>query len=165
MDSSSKRPTVSASTKRPERCSRPRDARWPCRSGFRWTTGRSTCTQGGASNTTARVGRSLGRDAATGRGALICLDRIAHQRGWTREKIRIAVEGYGNAGSWFAQIAHSMGYKVVAVSDSKGAIINPEGLIPHEVLGHKHRTGSVIGYKYADDIDGPDLMGVECDVL
>ncbi|MDP9330193.1 MAG: Glu/Leu/Phe/Val dehydrogenase [Actinomycetota bacterium] len=111
------------------------------------------------------LGGSLGRDAATGRGALVCLDRIAHQRGWTREKIRVAVEGYGNAGSWFAQLAHSMGYKVVAVSDSKGAILNPEGLIPHEVLGHKHRTGSVIGYKYADDIDGPDLMAVDCDVL
>src|SRR5437867_1275709 len=48
------------------------------------------------------LGGSLGRDAATGRGALFALDRIAQLRGWTREKIRIAVEGYGNAGSWFA---------------------------------------------------------------
>ena len=111
------------------------------------------------------LGGSLGRDAATGRGALVCLDRIAHQRGWTREKIRVAVEGYGNAGSWFAQLAHSMGYKIVAVSDSKGAIINPEGLIPHEVLGHKHRTGSVLGYKYGEDLPGEDLIAVDCDVL
>jgi glutamate dehydrogenase (NAD(P)+) len=111
------------------------------------------------------LGGSLGRDAATGRGALYCLDRVAHHRGWTREKIRIAIEGYGNAGSWLAVLAHSMGYKVVAVSDTKGAIYNNEGLIPHEVREHKRRSGSVVGYKYADTIDGADLIGVDCDVL
>jgi glutamate dehydrogenase (NAD(P)+) len=111
------------------------------------------------------LGGSLGRDAATGRGALFCLDRVAHHRGWTREKIRIAVEGYGNAGSWLAVLAHSMGYKVVAVSDTKGAIVNHEGLIPYEVREHKRRTGSVVGYKYADTIDRDDLVTVDCDVL
>src|SRR3989475_3033308 len=76
------------------------------------------------------LGGSLGRDAATGRGALFCLDRIAELRRWTREKIRIAVEGYGNAGSWFAILARQLGYEIVAVSDSKGGIYNPEGLPP-----------------------------------
>jgi glutamate dehydrogenase (NAD(P)+) len=111
------------------------------------------------------LGGSLGRDAATGRGALYCLDRVAHHRGWTREKIRIAVEGYGNAGSWLAVLAHSMGYKVVALSDSQGAIVNHEGLIPYEVREHKRRSGSVVSYKYADTIDRDALMAVDCDVL
>jgi glutamate dehydrogenase/leucine dehydrogenase len=111
------------------------------------------------------LGGSLGRDAATGRGALFCLDRIAHHRGWTREKIRIAVEGYGNAGSWFAILAHHMGYQVVAMSDSKGAIVNPEGIPPRVLLDHKRETGSVVGFKHADTIDGPDIIGVDCDVL
>jgi glutamate dehydrogenase/leucine dehydrogenase len=111
------------------------------------------------------LGGSHGRDAATGRGALVALDRIARSRRWTREQIRIAVEGYGNAGSWFAQLAHQMGYRVVAVSDSKGAIVNHEGLLPRDVLEHKQRTGSVVGHKHADTIDGEDLMGVECEVL
>jgi len=83
------------------------------------------------------LGGSLGRDAATGRGALFCLDRIAHHRGWTREKIRIAVEGFGNAGSWFAILARQLGYEIVAVSDSRGAIFNPEGIPPRAVLEHK----------------------------
>jgi glutamate dehydrogenase (NAD(P)+) len=108
---------------------------------------------------------SLGRDAATGRGALFCLDRIAHAHGWTREKIRLAVEGYGNAGSWFAILAFQMGYRIVAVSDSKGAIANAEGLDPRSVLDHKRRTGSVIDFKAADTIDGGDIMGVDCEVL
>jgi glutamate dehydrogenase (NAD(P)+) len=111
------------------------------------------------------LGGSLGRDAATGRGALFCLDRIAWHRGWTREKIRIAVEGYGNAGSWFAILAHQMGYRVVAVSDSKGAIVNQEGLYPADVLEHKRETGSVIDFKYGDTISGDELLGVDCEVF
>jgi YD repeat-containing protein len=111
------------------------------------------------------VGGSLGRDAATGRGALFALDRIAHAHGWTREKIRIAVEGYGNAGSWFSVLAFQLGYRVVAVSDSKGAIYNPEGLDPRSVLDHKRASGSVVDFKAGDTIDGPDIMGVDCEVL
>jgi glutamate dehydrogenase (NAD(P)+) len=111
------------------------------------------------------LGGSLGRDAATGRGALFALDRIVRSRRWTREQIRVAVEGYGNAGSWFAQLAHQMGYRIVAVSDSKGAVVNPEGLLPHDVLEHKQATGSVVGHKHADTIEGEDLIAVDCDVL
>jgi glutamate dehydrogenase (NAD(P)+) len=111
------------------------------------------------------LGGSLGRDAATGRGALFALDRIARSRRWTREHIRVAVEGYGNAGAWFAQLAHQLGYRVVAVSDSRGGIVNPEGLVPHDVLEHKRETGSVVDFKHADVIDGEDLIAVECEVL
>jgi glutamate dehydrogenase (NAD(P)+) len=111
------------------------------------------------------LGGSLGRDAATGRGALVALDRIARSRRWTREQIRVAVEGFGNAGSWFAQLAHQSGYRIVAVSDSKGAIVNPEGLVPRDVLTHKQETGSVTGFKHADTVGGDDLIGIECEVL
>jgi glutamate dehydrogenase (NAD(P)+) len=111
------------------------------------------------------LGGSLGRDAATGRGALVALDRIARSRRWTREHIRVAVEGFGNAGSWFAELAHRSGYRIVAVSDSRAAIANPEGLIPHDVLAHKQETGSVGGFKHADTIEGEDLIGIECEVL
>ncbi|MGH2672763.1 MAG: Glu/Leu/Phe/Val family dehydrogenase [Actinomycetota bacterium] len=111
------------------------------------------------------LGGSLGREQATGRGGLICLDRIAHHRGWTRDKIAIAVEGYGNAASWFAILATQLGYRIVAVSDSRGAIHNPEGLDPRAVLAHKKGTGSVAGFKHADEIASEDLIGVACEVL
>lgn len=111
------------------------------------------------------LGGSLGREQATGRGGLICLDRIAHHRGWTRDKIAIAVEGYGNAASWFAILATRLGYRIVAVSDSRGAIHNPEGLDPRAVLAHKKGTGSVAGFKHADEIAREDLIGVACEVL
>jgi glutamate dehydrogenase (NAD(P)+) len=112
-----------------------------------------------------QMGGSYGRDAATGRGALICLDRIAQRRGWTRDKIRIAVEGYGNAGSWFAQLADELGYRVVAVSDSRGTVWNPEGLRPRDILEHKRQTGSVVGAKQADTLDRADLLELDCDAL
>lgn len=111
------------------------------------------------------LGGSLGREQATGRGALFCLDRIAHHRGWTRDKIRIAVEGYGNAASWFSILATQAGYRIIAASDSRGAIHNPEGLDPRAVLGHKRATGSVVGFKHGDDIEGEELIGVDCEVL
>jgi glutamate dehydrogenase/leucine dehydrogenase len=111
------------------------------------------------------LGGSLGREQATGRGGLICLDRIAHHRGWSRDRIGIAVEGYGNAASWFSILATQLGYRIVAVSDSRGAIHNPEGLDPRAVLEHKRESGSVVGFKHADDLAGEDLIGVACEVL
>ena len=111
------------------------------------------------------LGGSLGRDSATGRGALICLDHIVRARQWRREDTTIAIEGYGNAGSWLAILANELGYPIVAVSDSKGAIANPEGLHPEKVLAHKHETGSVIGYENAETIDGADVFGIDCTVF
>jgi glutamate dehydrogenase/leucine dehydrogenase len=111
------------------------------------------------------LGGSLGRDSATGRGALICLDQIVKARGWRREDTTIAIEGYGNAGSWLAVLAGELGYPIVAVSDSKGAVVNPEGLHPEKVLAHKHETGSVVGFEGAETIEGADLFGVDCTVF
>jgi glutamate dehydrogenase/leucine dehydrogenase len=53
----------------------------------------------------------------------------------------------------------------VAVSDSRGAVVNGEGLFPHDVLRHKQQTGSVTGFKHGDTIEGDDLIGAECEVL
>jgi glutamate dehydrogenase/leucine dehydrogenase len=58
-----------------------------------------------------------------------------------------------------------MGYRVVAASDSRGAVVNPEGLLPHDLLDHKLETGSVTGFKHADTIDREDLIAVDCEVL
>jgi glutamate dehydrogenase (NAD(P)+) len=111
------------------------------------------------------LGGSLGREAATGRGALICMERIAKARGWKREETSLAIEGYGNAGSWLAILASEQGYPIVALSDSKGAIHNPNGLHPEKVLAHKQETGSVIGFEGADTMSSDELFDVECRVF
>ena len=111
------------------------------------------------------VGGSLGRDAATGRGSAICLDRLTKARGWQRSDVPVAIQGFGNAGSWLAVILHEMGYPIIAVSDSKGGILNERGLNPKVVLAHKKETGSVIEFPGAETIAGADIVGIDCSVL
>jgi glutamate dehydrogenase (NAD(P)+) len=111
------------------------------------------------------MGGSLGRDAATGRGALICLDAVVRSKGWLREETPLAIEGFGNAGSWLAILAAELGYPIVALSDSKGAIHAPGGLHPEKVLAHKHETGSVIGFEGTDTLASDDVFGVPCKVF
>ena len=111
------------------------------------------------------VGGSLGRDAATGRGAAISLDHLAQSRRWTREETSVAIQGFGNAGSWLGIILEEMGYPVIAVSDSKGAIVRDHGLPMGEVLAHKRQTGSVIGFTGAETTGGQEILGLGCPVL
>src|SRR6266702_3243205 len=111
------------------------------------------------------MGGSLGRDSATGRGAAICLDAVVRSRGWVREETPLSIEGYGNAGSWLAVLAGELGYPIVAVSDSKAAIHDPNGLHPEKVLAHKHETGSVAGFEGAETLEGDDLFHIPCRVF
>jgi glutamate dehydrogenase/leucine dehydrogenase len=111
------------------------------------------------------LGGSLGRDAATGRGAAICLERLVKARGWRREETPVAVQGYGNAGSWLARILDDLDYPIVGVSDSRGAVISERGLPAGEVLAHKAATGSVLDFPGAENASGQDLIGLDCTVL
>jgi glutamate dehydrogenase (NAD(P)+) len=111
------------------------------------------------------LGGSLGRDAATGRGSAICLERLVKARGWNRKETPVAVQGYGNAGSWLAIILEDLGYPIVAVSDSRGAVVADRGLAAREVLEHKRATGSVVGFPGAESIPGEDIVGLDCAVL
>jgi glutamate dehydrogenase/leucine dehydrogenase len=111
------------------------------------------------------LGGSLGREAATGRGALFCLDYLVHRDERSAKDTRVAVQGFGNAGSWFAQLAHEMGYRIVAVSDSKGAVVNQDGLEPHMVLTHKRETGSVVDFYAGDTMECEEIFATDTDVL
>jgi glutamate dehydrogenase (NAD(P)+) len=111
------------------------------------------------------VGGSLGREEATGRGALIVLDKIAEDRDLDRTDTRITVQGFGNAGSWFAKLAHQLGYPIVAVSDSKATITNPNGLDPIAIDQHKKETGSVADFPGAETHSPDDIIDVEAEVF
>lgn len=116
-------------------------------------------------------GGSLGRNQATARGGQFVL-REAVEKGYTPLKslkdASVAVQGYGNAGSNFASLVYEQdGCKIVAVSDSKGGIYNPEGLNPKDVLEYKQSSseGTVVGYPNAEVITNQDLLELDCDVL
>lgn len=111
------------------------------------------------------LGGSLGRNEATARGTVITVREAAKKLGIPMEGSRAVVQGYGNAGSIASTLLHEMGAKVIAVSDSRGGILNPEGLDPAKVSEHKEETGSVIGFPGAKDISNEELLALECEFL
>jgi glutamate dehydrogenase/leucine dehydrogenase len=111
------------------------------------------------------LGGSLGRHEATARGCVYvtrCACEVLHidYKGATA-----AVQGFGNAGSIAAELLHRIGTKVIAVSDSKGGILNRAGLDIPKVVEHKHKTGSVWGFPGSQPIASGDVLELECDVL
>lgn len=111
------------------------------------------------------VGGSEGRGTATAQGAFYCLELVVQDKFMKPLETKVIVQGFGNAGYNFAQLAKDHGYKIVGVSDSKGAIYNEKGLDPEEVLAHKKETGSVKGFKGAKDITNEELLVQPCDIL
>jgi glutamate dehydrogenase/leucine dehydrogenase len=106
---------------------------------------------------------SEGRLEATGRGVAIC----------TRESLKIfnlrnpsiAIQGFGKVGYYAATSLYDMGFKIVAISDSKGGIYNKNGLNPYKVMEYKNKNGKVIGYENSKDITNEELLKIECDIL
>jgi len=112
------------------------------------------------------IGGSLGRNEATARGCTYVIREACKEKGIPLKGAKVAVQGYGNAGSIAARLLHEDGAKVIAVSDSRGGIFNTkEGLDPEKIEAHKAKTGSVVGYKESDKISNEKLLEMECDIL
>ncbi|MEE8232684.1 MAG: Glu/Leu/Phe/Val dehydrogenase [Thermoplasmata archaeon] len=112
------------------------------------------------------IGGSSGREEATARGVLYTTRQAAMILGIDLAKARVAIQGFGNVGYNAARLFHGeAGSKIVAVSDSRGAIHNDKGLDPAAVEDHKDETGSVVGFPNAESIMHEDLMAVKADIL
>ena len=112
------------------------------------------------------IGGSLGRGDATARGGIICIREAAGMLSIDLHGTSVAINGYGNAGSYAHKLAvELLGMKVVAVSDSKGAIHNPDGLDFASLLKHKRSSGSVSGFPESSPIDKEELLELDVAVL
>lgn len=111
------------------------------------------------------LGGSLGRETATARGCVFCLIEALQTLQIPIQGCTVAVQGFGNAGSYAALFAEEFGAKVIAVSDSKGGVYNPSGLSVRQLMAHKAESGSVIHFPGADSITNEQLLELECDVL
>jgi glutamate dehydrogenase/leucine dehydrogenase len=111
------------------------------------------------------IGGSLARNVATGLGCAYCVREAAKTLGLKLRGAKVVIQGYGNAGTFTAEYLEKMGAKVIAISDSKGAIFNPKGLDSKKVLAHKEKTGSVVGYPGSKKISTEQLLTTKCDVL
>ena len=111
------------------------------------------------------IGGSEGRVCATSQGVSLCVREAADKLGLKLKGASVGVQGYGNVGYNAASILHSMGCKIVAVSDSCGGIYCGEGLNPYNVRVHKNKTGTVQDCEGTTNITNAELLTTKCDVL
>ncbi len=120
------------------------------------------------------LGGSLGRDDATGRGAYYCIKELEERRGWDPSQIRVAVQGWGNAGQHVARLLHADGYKIVAASDSRGGVYKEDGFDVPSLIQFKNETrqlkgvyckGSVCELIDHTQLSNEDLLELDVDLL
>ncbi|MCG7850733.1 MAG: Glu/Leu/Phe/Val dehydrogenase [ANME-2 cluster archaeon] len=112
------------------------------------------------------LGGSAGRGDATARGGCYTIREAAEEIGMDLKGATVAIQGYGNAGYYAATLVTSLyGCKVVAVSDSRGGIVNEAGLDGEAVFEHKAKTGSVVNFPGSTPIYNEDLLELDVDVL
>jgi len=112
------------------------------------------------------LGGSQGRNDATARGGIYCVREAGKVLGLNLNGATAAIQGYGNAGTYAHQLGRDLlGLKTVAVSDSKGGILNWDGLNYEAVMEHKKATGSVVGFPGAQFITNEALLELPVTVL
>jgi glutamate dehydrogenase (NAD(P)+) len=111
------------------------------------------------------VGGSLGRLEATAHGALYCIQEAIRKQDMSMQGLRVAVQGFGNVGSFLAKFLGEQGATVMAVSDSRGGIHNDAGIDVAAAIAHKQETGTLEGLKGSETISNENLLLLDCDVL
>ena len=111
------------------------------------------------------LGGSYGRDAATGRGVVYCLEEAARDYGIDLAGATVAIQGFGNVGSWVARLIGELGCRVVAVTDVKGGVHRADGLDVPALWSWAQESGSVVGFSSAEEISNAELLELDVDVL
>jgi glutamate dehydrogenase/leucine dehydrogenase len=115
------------------------------------------------------LGGLPGRATATARGAFFVAERYLHTSGLdgrtSLDGLRVAIQGFGNAGRHAARIFADAGAVIVAVADTRGCAHAPGGIDPEALAEHKDHTGTVTGMPGSADLPAPAVLEVDCDIL
>jgi len=111
------------------------------------------------------VGGSPGRNSATGRGVAAVTARAADDVGLDLDGASVAIQGFGNVGSWTGHFLAEMGARVVAVSDVNGGVFAEDGLDVDRLMDLVNGGGSVVEYEGAEEMTNEELLTAEVDVL
>ena len=111
------------------------------------------------------LGGSIGRSAATGRGVVYATEELLTTLGMKVEDQRVAIQGFGNVGSWAARDFVAKGAKVVALADISGGYVNDEGIDVEAAIAHVEKNGTLEGYDGTTAIDGDAVLVYDCDIL
>jgi glutamate dehydrogenase/leucine dehydrogenase len=111
------------------------------------------------------IGGSLGRTEATGRGLSFTVREAAKRLNINMNGATVVVQGFGNAGQFAAQLVEEQGAKVIAVSDTQGAIINKNGFSVNELIKFKLENKSIHDFPGSTEISNDELLTTECTIL
>jgi len=112
------------------------------------------------------LGGSAGRGDATARGGMFTTREAAKVLNLNLKGASAAIQGFGNAGQYAATLSQELlGCNIVAASDSRGGVVNPQGMDPFKLIEHKEKTGSVIGFPGAKPISNEALLELDVTVL
>ena len=108
---------------------------------------------------------SPGREEATGRGVMLVLGEVLEDQGRSYEGLTVALQGFGNVGSFAARLMAARGAKIVAVGDHRGGVSNVDGLDVEALAAWvaEHRT--VKDFPGGEEFDSPDVLTWDADVL
>lgn len=111
------------------------------------------------------VGGSVGREAATGRGVLYSLRHWCGENGLRLDELKVSVQGFGNVGGFFAELAAEAGCTIIGVSDHTGTIANEDGLDPIKLRAWVAENGGIENFPGAMAITTEELFSLEVDVM
>ncbi|MEE8199712.1 MAG: Glu/Leu/Phe/Val dehydrogenase [Candidatus Acidoferrales bacterium] len=111
------------------------------------------------------LGGSEGRNEATARGCLFVAQEAGKVKRRPLKGATVAIQGFGNAGSIAARLFAEQKAKIIAVSDSRGGIVNPRGIDVAKAIRHKEKSGSVIGLAGTSRIRNQEILELKCDIL
>lgn len=112
------------------------------------------------------LGGSLGRDAATGRGVMVCTKVALKKLSIDPKNATAAVQGFGNVGGHAARLLSEQGVRIVAISDHTGAFYNEKGIDVKAALEYAVKNERVLkGFKGGTEITNEELLTCKCDVL
>jgi len=113
-----------------------------------------------------QIGGSAGRSIATAKGGVYTIREAAKDIGLNLNGATVAVQGYGNAGSWSAKLLQTdFNCKIIAVSDSKGGVFNKDGIDAFKAGQHKEKTRTVVGLEGTQQITNKELLELDVDIL
>jgi glutamate dehydrogenase (NAD(P)+) len=111
------------------------------------------------------LGGSQGRTEATGRGCMMVTLQALRRRNLDPRTTSVVIQGFGNVGGMAARLMSKAGFKIIAIIEYDGAVVNRNGLDIEGLMKHRSATGSVVDFPEAENMDPKEAMFLECDVL
>jgi glutamate dehydrogenase len=110
------------------------------------------------------LGGSQGRETATAKGVVICIEEAAKKKGIKIRGAKIVIQGFGNAGSYLAKFLHDSGAKIIGISDTYGALYDEDGLNINYLLDKRDSFG-VVTKHFPNRKTNKEVLELPCDIL